>query len=75
MNCFIVKPVVLAVIELCLFEGVSQSVTQSVIRKFHLIIKKKIHSNLLKVFQVNLKVFLGLVLPNQHCLLIIVREN
>ena len=38
MNCFIVKPVVLAVIELCLFEGVSQSVTQSVIRKFHLII-------------------------------------
>ena len=54
-----IKPVALAVIELCLSEGISQSVT----RKFHYIyiyIIFKICSNLLKVFRVNLKACLGL---------------
>ena len=53
------KPVALAVIKLRLSEGISQSViqlvTQSIIRKFFLIIKKINHINLLKVFQVDLK--------------------
>ena len=57
-----VKPIALAVIELCLSEGISQSVTQSVSRKFNCFLK--FHSNLLKTFRVNLKACSGLVLPN-----------
>ena len=34
----------------------------------------KFRSNLLKAFRVDLKTFLGLVLPHQYCL-IVVREN
>ena len=41
-----IKPVVLAIIKLCLSEGISQLVTQLDSRKFHLIIFKKVHSNL-----------------------------
>ena len=67
-----IKPVALAVIKLHLSaEGISQWITQSVSRKFHLILK--FCSNLLKAFRVNLKTNLGLVLPNQYCL-IVVRE-
>ena len=70
-----IKPVALAVIELCLSEGISQLLTQPVCRKFRRIkIKKKFCSNLLKMFRVNLKACLGLVLPYQYCL-IIIREN
>ena len=74
-----IKPVALEIIELRLSEGISQSVTQSVsqsvshkipVNKFVL----KFSSNLLKVFRVNLKACLGLVLPKQYCL-IIVRGN
>ena len=80
-NSEIIKPVALAVIELRLSEGISQSVSQSfthdqsvsqsLTRKFCLII---FHSNLLKVLQVNLKACLGLVLPNQYCF-IVIREK
>ena len=69
-----VKSVALAVIELRLSEAISQSVTYSISRKFCRLIKKKIHINLLKVFWVDLKACLGLVLPNQYCLTV-VREN
>ena len=68
-----IKPVALAVIELRLSEGISQLLTQSVSRKFCQV-KKKFHSNLLKVFLVELKACLGLVLPHQYCL-IVIREN
>ena len=61
-----IKPV--AIIELHLSEGssqcVSQLLSQSLTRKFHLMFCFKFHSNLLKAFRVNLKAFLGLVLPN-----------
>ena len=56
-----------------LSEAISYSVSQSVTRKFHLIVIK-FHSNLLKAFRVDLKAFLGLVLPNQYCL-IVIREK
>ena len=70
-----IKPVALAVIELHLSEGISHSVTQSVSRKFCLIIYlEKFHSNLLKAFRVDLKACLGLVLlNNQYC--IVVRQE
>ena len=42
-----------------------QLVSQSLNRKFHCI---KAFSNFLKTFLVDLKAFLGLVLPNQYCL-------
>ena len=68
-----IKPVALAVIELCLSEGISQSVRQSL---EILLYKKflKFRSNLLKAFRVDLKACLGLVLLNQYCL-IVVWEN
>ena len=75
-----IKPIALAVIGFysCLnSEGISQlisnSVSQLVTRKFHLIIFK-VHSNLLKAFWVDLKACLNLVLPNQYCFIIVV-EN
>ena len=64
-----IKPVTLAVVKLHLSKGISQSVTQSVknwLNKHYF----KFHSNLLKVFRVDLKACLGLVLPNQYCLII-----
>ena len=62
-----IKPVAVAVIELCLSEGISQPVTQSVENTVEYIyIYFKFCSNLLKVFQVDLKACLGLVLPNQY---------
>ena len=69
-----IKPVALADIELRLSEGISQLPTYSVSRKFRRIKKLKFRSNLLKAFQVDLKVCLGLVLPHQYCP-IVVREN
>ena len=45
------------------------SVIKNSVKKFF-----KFHSNLLKAFRVDLKACLGLVLPNQYCL-IIIREN
>ena len=57
-----IKPVALAIIELCLSEGISQSV-QSVENSIDKIFLK-FCSNLLKAFWVDLKACLGLVLPN-----------
>ena len=61
-----IKPIALAVIKLCLSEGISQSVTGKFCFK-----KKNFCSNLLKAFWVDLKAILGLVLPNHailpHC--------
>ena len=65
-----IKPVASSVIKLCLSEGISQSVTQSVENSVDL----KFRSNLLKAFRVDLMACLGLVLPNQYCV-IIVWEN
>ena len=59
-----IKPVALAVIELCLTEGISQSVSQKKIPLNNFF--KKFRSNFLKAFRVNLKDCLGLVLPNQY---------
>ena len=67
-----IKPVALVVIELRLSEGISLSVTQSVEDSVEFFFKFR--SNVLKAFRINLKACLGLVLPNQYCL-IIVREN
>ena len=60
-----IKPVALAVIELRLSEGISQSVENST---FFL---KTFCRNLLKVFWVDLKACLGLVLPNQYCFIVV----
>ena len=54
LNSEKIKPVALAIIELCLSEGISQSLENS----FFI---KTFYSNLLKVFRVNLKACLGLV--------------
>ena len=57
-----IKPVGLAVIELHLSEGISQSLENSV---EYIYIYLKFCSNLLKAFRVDLKACLDLVLPNQ----------
>ena len=58
------KPVALAVIKLCLSEGISQLLSQSLENSIKYIYILKFHSNLLKALQADLKAFLGLVLPN-----------
>ena len=65
------KPVALAIVDLCLAEGISQSCqvfsqsgSQAVSRKCHKI--KKIN-NYLELFQVVLKALFCLVIPNQYC--------
>ena len=68
-----IKPVALAVTELRLSEGISQSVAYLISQQKIPLNKLffKFRSNLLKLFQVDLKACLGLVLPNQYCLIII----
>ena len=66
-----IKPVALGVIELCLSEGISQLLSQLLIQSLLIKFILKFCSNLLKVFRVNLKACLGLVLPNQYCLIIV----
>ena len=70
-----IKPVALTVIELRLSEGIGQLLSQSVTLSVENSAQYfcKFCSNLLKVFRVDLKAWLGLVLPNQYCL-IVVRE-
>ena len=56
--------VAIAIIELRLSEGISQSVSQQknlLNRKF-----LKFHNNLVQWFRVDLKTFLGLAMPNQY---------
>ena len=65
LNSKKIKFVALAVTELCLSDGISQSVTTLYIYFF------KFCSILLKTFQVDLKACLGLVLPNQYCLIVV----
>ena len=64
LNSEEIRPIALAVIELPLSEGISQSdsqlVEKSVKRKF-----LKFHNNLIQRFRVDLKTFLGLAIPNQ----------
>ena len=61
-----IRPIALATIQLCLSEGISQLLSQSVSRKFCLIILfnnlKEICSNLLRAFWVDVKACLSLVL-------------
>ena len=64
-----IKPVALAIIKLCLSEGIRQSLEIPLNKLF-----LKFRSNLLKASQVDLKACLGLVLPSQYCL-IVVTEN
>ena len=59
--------IALAVIKLRLSEGISRSVSHKKVPFTNFF-------NLLKMFQADLKACLGLVIPNQYCL-IIVREN
>ena len=75
LNSEKIKLIVLAIISYAYLKASgSQSVSQSVSKKFHQILKKKINSNFLKEFQVTLKAYLGLVLSNQYCP-IVVWEN
>jgi len=64
LNSEEIKPTASAVTELCLSEGISQSVSQK-----NLLIKKflKFHSNFMQRFRVDLKTFLGLAMPKQCC--------
>ena len=59
LNSEKIKPITLAVIELHLSEGISQSV--NLLNK----ILKIIHSNLMQRFRVDLKTFLCLAMPKQ----------
>ena len=61
LNSEEIKPIALVVIELCLSEGISQSVKKLLNKKF------KFHSYLMQRFTVDLKAFLGLAMPNQCC--------
>ena len=60
-NCTKIKPVALAVLELCLSEGISQSVENSVKQK-----KLNFYRNSSKAFRVVLKACLGLIVHNQY---------
>ena len=64
MNREEIKPIALAVIELCLSEGVDS-------QQKNLLNKKnfKFHSKLMQRFTVDLKTFLGLAMPNQCSML------
>ena len=68
-----IKPIALAVIELRLSEDISQLLTY-LLSQYKIPLNElflKFHSNLLKAFQVDLKACLGLVSPNQYCLIVI----
>ena len=72
LNSEKIKPVALSVIMLRLSEDISRSGSQ-----YKILLNKlslKFHGNLLKVFWVDLKACLGIVLPNQYCLIVAV-EN
>ena len=63
-----IKPVALAQLlssYTCLKASVSQSVTYIVSHQ-KILFNKNFHGNLLKAFRVDLKAFLGLVLPRVH---------
>ena len=51
-----IKPVALAVLDLCFSEGISQSV------------KNSVNKNFLNFIKFDGKTFLGLAMPNQYCL-------
>ena len=61
LNSEVIEPVALAIIELHLPEGISQSVSRN--KKF-----LKFHINLMEGFMVDLKTFLSLAMTNQSCL-------
>ena len=72
LNSEEIKPIDLVVIELCLSEGISQSVSQSDIisqsvEKSVKFFFFKFHNNFMQRFRVDLKTFLGLAMPNQCC--------
>ena len=64
LNSEEIKPVAIAIIELRLSEGISQSVSQhkNVLNKKFL----KFHNNLMQQCRVDLKTFLSLAMPNQY---------
>ena len=66
------KPIALAIIELRLSEGISQSLSQSASSQLveNSVEYFKFHSNLLKAFWADLKACLGLGLPIQYYLII-----
>jgi len=57
-----IKHVATAIIELCLSEGIGQSVSQSVVNRKIL----KFYNNLMQQFRVDLKTSLGMAVPNQY---------
>jgi len=59
----------LAIIKLCLTEGISQSGSQSEENSVNFFFK--FHGNFLKAFQVDLKACLGVVLLNQYYTIVI----
>jgi len=59
LNSEKIKPVTLAIIDLCLTEGITVSQKTIPLNKYIF------HDNFLKAFWVNLKTCLGLVLPDQ----------
>ena len=64
----------LFIVEKYLKASVSQLLSQPSLENFVKYFFFKLCSNLLKAFWVDLKACLGLVLPNQYCL-IVIREN
>jgi len=63
-----IRPVALAIVEVREYEGIRQAGRQLVSQKIPL--NKflfKFCSNFLKAFRINLKAFMGLLLPNQYC--------
>ena len=69
LNSEEIKPIALAVIKLCLSEGVSQIVSQLVSQSVENLLNKiflKIYNNLMQRFRADLKTFLYPMLPYCH---------
>ena len=68
-----IKPIALAVIELCFPEGIGQEGRQAGRQAERQSVENfteyffKFHNNLSEAFRIILKTLLGLVIPNQHC--------
>ena len=58
------KSLALAVLELCLSEGISKSVSVEKSAKYKIL--KKFHNYLMEGFRIDLKTFLGLAKPDQY---------
>jgi len=65
LNSEEIKPIALVVIGLHLSEGIGQIVSQVVSQSVEKYVK--FYNNLMQRFRVDLKIFLGLAMPNLYC--------